>query len=257
METENKNSELVEKASDKPEVEQQDTIIKDITTLKKLRVRVDGLIQICRTAGNESFEKINAVSHLILVKGWMGDVLVYLGDTPLNDNVNIHTFHDIEDETDVSEGLKVQVRKVDANGRETLNDANQIESINHVRRDLSYVETQVGTIDNVTSNAYENFIYQHLREAKFWLDREMFRIKAEAKQKIFSQTKQGRRTLPNRPQKQKPIVSNLGRVGVPRSQQDNPTMTVQRGEPGEGIAAKVERQVKATEDAKQEDKTNN
>ena len=114
-----------------------------------------------------------------------------------NSNKTLSSFHDIDVETDVSEGIKVQVKSVDKNGNETLTDANEVQSLNHVRNDMEYISNQVAQLATITDTIYETFIFQRLRETKFWLDRELFRIKHVANQKIFSKSSQGDRKLPS------------------------------------------------------------
>jgi hypothetical protein len=192
--------------------EDKDAIAKEaidlnISQLKLMRVRVSGLAHIIKTTGSQSMEKIGGYNSLVLVKAWYGEVLETLGEKCTN-NGALSKYDNISDETDESEPIKVQLRKVEKDKEPVLIDANDIESINHVRMDINSVLQSTELINSITNTIYETYIYQHLKEAQFWMEKELHRIKAEHKQKLFASTEKGKRKLPRRPQRQQPIVRN-------------------------------------------------
>lgn len=186
--------------------ETEQLILKNIKMVKELRVRLYGLIHITITTGSPSFEKSMASSSLKMVKDWLGELLESLGENVSNKKV-LSVATDISEEQDISEPIKVQVHK--ENGKDsTVVDANEIQSINHVRTDVVNVIAQIGILNTLTDTLYENYIFQHLTEAKFWSERELYRIKNEYKRKLFAAHEKGARKLPQKSKHKKPLLGN-------------------------------------------------
>lgn len=191
--------------SEKQQLEHELMIVMQVNQIRGLRVRVDGLAHIIKTTGGQSLEKINCHNNLMMIRSWFNESLEYLGQPPLN-HILLRKIEDVQWDTDKSDPIKVQIKMQKENEPVQLIDANDIESLAHVKQDLSNVVNEVQILNVITSTIYETFIFQHLREAKFWIDQELFRLKDENKKYLYSQTEQGKRKLPARPEKQKPLI---------------------------------------------------
>jgi hypothetical protein len=190
-----------------------------VEKIQLIRKRIDGLAFIVSSheiSPTPSMEKINAHVNLIIAKSWLQEALEYLGEEPINKG-EIHTVHDIKDDTDVSDPLKVQVRKMEVNKAPVLMDANEIESLNHVRTDIDNILSMVSEISVIEENVYSTFIYQHLKEAKFWMERQLFFLKRENKRKHFEHANPGIKSQLKRPdgnKKPMPLLINRPKVEV-------------------------------------------
>lgn len=199
--------------------QKQVQVLEDIAKIKDVRKRVDGLAFIVSSqtiSPTQSMEKINAHVNLMMVKSWLQEVLETLGEEQINKN-EIHTVHEVNDDTDVSDPLKVQVKTISPEGEVTLIDANEIESLNHVRTDVDNILRIVSEIPAITDNIYETFIYQHLKEVKFWMDRQLFFMKKENKRKHFEHANPGIKGQLRTPPvgKKVPLIINKNRIEAP------------------------------------------
>lgn len=189
-----------------------------IERIRQIRKRIDGLAFIVSSheiSPTPSMEKINAHANLLMAKSWLQDVLEYLGVDPINAN-EVHTVHDIADDTDVSDPLKVQVRKMEAGKQPVLIDANEIESLNHVRTDINNILNMVADIPPISENIYESLIYQNLKQARFWMERQLIFLKKEDKRKHFEHANPGIKSELRKPgymnkNKKVPLIVNRPR----------------------------------------------
>lgn len=180
----------------------------EIGKIRELRVKLDGDAHIVRTTGGQSMEKINCYNSIMMARAWFREAMEYGGEEPLNFKL-LNATTDIQVDDDRSEPIKVQVIKKEGNKAEQKVDANDIQSLAHVKMDLGNITNNVAVLTILTDTVYETFIFQHLREATFWVDRELFRLHEESKKNLYSQTAQGKRQLPKRPEKKKPIISGV------------------------------------------------
>lgn len=199
-------------ANKKAEDEQKKLIMLEVQKINGICKRIDGLAHIVKNAGAQSMEKINGHARLMMAKSWYVEVLESLG-MKMTNPTDLHKPTDIGGDHNVSDPLKVQLNKAEKGKPPVVTDANDIESINHVRLDLQRILHETGILKSILNTVYEGFIYQSIKESQFWMERELYRIKDVYKQELYNNSQQGKRKLPKRPEKQSPIIST-GQAGI-------------------------------------------
>ena len=208
METKKVEVEVKDKASDDVLVDGVKAVDlnkkEEIQKVKELRVKVDGLRYILRNTFVSKLEVMYAVNELTLIRGWLGEVLVYLGE-PAPNSSEIHTLDDVTSDTDLSETIKVTVKKVDnETKKETVRDATVLESINHVKNDMGNIGVAISNIKSISTTVFATYLYGHIRVCKMWVDEYLW---SEKNGKL--REKLGKAKLPKRPDnKVIPLIVN-------------------------------------------------
>lgn len=167
--------------------------------IKELRVKIDGLSQLTKELKPWLQEGISIIESiqihalgttkeiektydsLILAKAWLGKVLEELGEnTPYINDGKRKTVKDIEPASDTS-SLKETLNTNNPGLKWFEKDLTHIEKVDWLRQEIRNVQKEIHNVSDcgtpISGLLAWNFIYQHLCEARFWLEFELQRIK--------------------------------------------------------------------------------